>query len=550
MFGFGLNFPDSQDFAPSIIAGPTSGITPTSDYRYVYVYAKAGETINIGTNYTERNPDIAVIFPDGSSRTYDIPNRTSGTVGYIANYLQERNGPSTACKTTDCLNYYTPIKIDVTQEGIYKIAFYSSEWQQINQIYDYSPKKSFLTTENLVSWAGTIAAWDVSVTDNSKNIIPGRVYFYILYGMQSVGDFNRQSYSFLSFYVLTSDGVIYKTQYPQIDGGVFALASNKRGLVDSITDTSIHHTALNTDDLNRFAVRNTSKDEYYRMFLNEPDRDLLNYLGLNSVKSIEISNFKFEGDYKNVTKISNGGTFSFLSSSGDGSFQIDVVFNNGSKVSLSNSIVQGLNTITWNGKDNNGNIIGTPNQVVTGTASLNILFGETHNILYDIELNPGGIKIDVLNGPSAGDGIVYYDNSEKEINGYAFTETFDGNDYSISGINSKTNAALSFNNFEGNLVLIDFWTYSKEQPNNNAIIVVTNEITSSIRVNKIWQDDENRDGFRPERITVRLLQDDTEYATATIDDSAPNIWTYTFTDIPKYKTDGSAYVYYVEEVDY
>ena len=35
-FGFGQDRPDTGSLTPSIIAGTTSGITPTSDYRYFY----------------------------------------------------------------------------------------------------------------------------------------------------------------------------------------------------------------------------------------------------------------------------------------------------------------------------------------------------------------------------------------------------------------------------------------------------------------------------------------------------------------------------------
>ena len=538
-FGFGKEREDTSALTPSIIAGTTSGITPTSDYRYFYVYAKAGETINLGTSFYEANPDIAVIFPDGTRRTYDIPNRVSGTPGVIADYLQERNGPSTACKITNCSNYYTPIKIDITQEGIYKVAFYSNSWT-----YAANNRTCTKVTDAFCSFFGQIDAWDITVTNRSNNAIPGRVFLYTFYNFHEDTSALSEMPGF-SYYVLTSDGIIYKFQYSSMSGGTYVLVSNKRGLVDSTTNTSLHHTISDSDDTTKYAIRNTGKDEYYRMFLNRPDSDLLEYLNLSVPKTVTINNFQFTGNSGNVSQISNGGTFSFESSSGDGSYQIDITFSDGTSVSLANSLSQGINTITWDGKNSAGDIVGTQNSAITGNAILNLLYGETHNVLYDIERNPGGIKIDILNGPSAGDGIVYYDNSKKVINGNSFSSYLDNKDYSIQGIN---NNVLAFNH-GGDHLLIDFWTYVKDNNSHSINIVIVDEITTSVIVNKRWEDESDRDGVRPSNISVKLLQNDVEYDTATITGSAGNTWTYTFRNLPRYNTDGELFEYSVEEVN-
>ena len=65
--------------------------------------------------------------------------------------------------------------------------------------------------------------------------------------------------------------------------------------------------------------------------------------------------------------------------------------------------------------------------------------------------------------------------------------------------------------------------------------------TTSVTVTKIWKDDNNRDGKRPESIEMVLIKNDgsshvpvtlTAEANATDD---PNVWTYTWSDLPVYK---------------
>ena len=78
----------------------------------------------------------------------------------------------------------------------------------------------------------------------------------------------------------------------------------------------------------------------------------------------------------------------------------------------------------------------------------------------------------------------------------------------------------------------------------------TPEVTS-VTVNKIWDDNNNQDGKRPESITVRLFADGKEYTgadgnpvTATL--TAADKWTYTFENLPKKKA-GKDIVYTVSE---
>ena len=126
-YGYGtsrLDTPGQETQATiTIFENPQTGMTPYSDYRYMYVYAKPGETIYLGTQYNANDVDIRVVYPNGIEKTYDV---TTSSPGYIGTYLQERNGPNAICKTSDCSNYYNPVTINVIEEGLYKVAFYST----------------------------------------------------------------------------------------------------------------------------------------------------------------------------------------------------------------------------------------------------------------------------------------------------------------------------------------------------------------------------------------------------------------------------------------
>ena len=68
--------------------------------------------------------------------------------------------------------------------------------------------------------------------------------------------------------------------------------------------------------------------------------------------------------------------------------------------------------------------------------------------------------------------------------------------------------------------------------------------TTKISGKKTWIDNDDHDGMRPEKITVKLYADGELVATKTI--SALDGWRYSFKDLPKYK-DGAEIVYTVEE---
>ena len=94
--------------------------------------------------------------------------------------------------------------------------------------------------------------------------------------------------------------------------------------------------------------------------------------------------------------------------------------------------------------------------------------------------------------------------------------------------------------------------YESDSPvtvDDSRIAVITNthesELTE-IAVKKVWDDDEDRDGLRPEAVTVELLADGVPTAEAALNESTT--WSYTFEELPV-KSEGKEISYTVREID-
>ena len=77
----------------------------------------------------------------------------------------------------------------------------------------------------------------------------------------------------------------------------------------------------------------------------------------------------------------------------------------------------------------------------------------------------------------------------------------------------------------------------------DAEVVVPN--VTELTVNKTWNDGDNRDGIRPEEVTVRLLADGAEVDHVVL--NAENDWTWTFENIPVVNESGNVIDYTVTE---
>ncbi|MBP3891460.1 MAG: Cna B-type domain-containing protein, partial [Solobacterium sp.] len=82
---------------------------------------------------------------------------------------------------------------------------------------------------------------------------------------------------------------------------------------------------------------------------------------------------------------------------------------------------------------------------------------------------------------------------------------------------------------------------------NTTNTTITNTLeTTDLKVTKVWEDNDNEDGIRPESITVELLADGEEKESVEVTEA--DGWKYTFKDLPKYNN-GQEIIYTVKELN-
>ena len=87
--------------------------------------------------------------------------------------------------------------------------------------------------------------------------------------------------------------------------------------------------------------------------------------------------------------------------------------------------------------------------------------------------------------------------------------------------------------------------YTGRQSGYHFTNTLTDEETVDIPVTKVWEDNDNAEGLRPDSITVVLYADGEAVMERTLTQAEG--WTHTFTGLPRYNDDGTAIVYTVAE---
>ena len=92
----------------------------------------------------------------------------------------------------------------------------------------------------------------------------------------------------------------------------------------------------------------------------------------------------------------------------------------------------------------------------------------------------------------------------------------------------------------------DFYEIDAENSTRLMIVNVHEVKTMNIHVTKVWEDENNNDGYRPDAITVKLYADGALYGEKTITPDENDVWETTFENLPVYKK-GEKVGYTVEE---
>ena len=152
-------------------------------------------------------------------------------------------------------------------------------------------------------------------------------------------------------------------------------------------------------------------------------------------------------------------------------------------------------------------------------------------------LRPTNVQVRLVANGSATDKVA-------TLTGPAWTATFDGLDKYRDG----REITYTIEEVTDEKVARQYTTSIAPQYDAERGFVVTNthEVKRvGVEGEKTWDDADNQDGMRPSEITVRLLANGEQVATATA--SAADGWKYAFTELPRYQ-DGKEITYTVSEV--
>ncbi|MFC6177332.1 Cna B-type domain-containing protein [Companilactobacillus huachuanensis] len=147
-------------------------------------------------------------------------------------------------------------------------------------------------------------------------------------------------------------------------------------------------------------------------------------------------------------------------------------------------------------------------------------------------------------------------NSAKLSKENGWTYTFEN----LPELTSPDRWYVSESDIPSNYISSDSYNY-----NNNYDKVVTNTLATSLTVNKVWDDGDNKDVTDPTSVQIQLYQNDNNQGDQALGDpvtlNSENNWTYKFgandsadtssktNQLPKYDADGNEITYSAKEVD-
>lgn len=577
------------------------------------VYVKPGEKVLLGSSSFMKSEDIRVWLPDGTQVNYDITAvgaklnssnncnyqggggkpytftnaPTKRSKGFILNFAEEQAGPKPLNP-----NGYDPIEINIEQEGYLDVHFRPSNSTGMSAHVRYDSVFQHNPVLNGNEFCSTstdgVGAWDITVvgTDGAKK--DGRVFTDHL-----VFRHNANLNSSFTGYVLTDDGFIYKVETGKINGIDWLFFANNRGIIHTASDKtfygSLYGCLLNSNSdnavqdsdgynngcgfrtyspVNLNFNKNANGDVAYRIFLNYPDPDLLTYINLISpVAEIpEISNLSFA-----KSQSDGSGVFSFDTTEEDNAYSLDIeLFDKNQSVGKINftGFTQEENTIPWNGKDSDDETVSYDRL----KATLTVKRGEMHILFDDVEYIYDGIKSYCMNCTVGTPSLIHYNNSNMTFEGvnnkmnlYIQNNPVDmvmynGNLVDASdnskiyfygeldqsnGIDSYAFPALKADYRYSDLVSLNTWSESVT----NQTEKIFDFSTVNITVRKIWQDNNDRDHYRPDSVQINLLCNDTLCGSSPYTITKEHGWTVTIPDLPIYDSEGQLYDYSVAEIN-
>ncbi|MBD2492991.1 lamin tail domain-containing protein [Nostoc sp. FACHB-280] len=550
------------------------------------VYAQAGEYILMGSSAVKvSNGDIRVFSPGAvtgfvgnenipSSAAFSCKAQSGTNTGRITSRTLELAGPRSADGTGNTSGYI-PCVYQAPTTGVYTIVFSGPSGENSNNETASTGEIELTSANNFNGQQSTsVAAWDVTVRSSASSTtdINGRLFSY--YFAFFTGDNGR----YLNFpvYPVTTDGYQYEIKLRGTDPNGFILYGNQVGFYDSDGKTPLYHNVLAKDNtLSPLEGGTTLSRPQYATFLNPLDTQALSSIdryrpdgtldgtGIPLTPTVpSVSNLNFLGTASgNTSSLGTGGTFTFNTNIA-GNYEI-VISRDGSNFDPTNSQnrvlrgvmnVSGLQSVSWNGKDNSGDNfpVGTNYPVRVKVHS-----GEYHFPLLDAENNfSGGPTITMLNStnPLGNTTVFYDDRGYTTIGGTnvgvpgnvlcgvgqpnpAFSNPISGfnssnNDRKFGQFGNNGNTNVKCTGSFGDAKGLDLWTFYPSNTETTPLNIINFGTTIS---GTLYEDTDRGDDFDtveptlPAGINVKLIKaSDNSVVTVTSTDASGN---YTFTGV-------------------
>lgn len=383
---------------------------PEND-RLCFVVLNPSETVYMGFNGAMSYPNgtnshIVFRIKDWTGTVvYAEANLPTSGTGFISNINQARTGPSQIT-----VGGYTAINWHPATPGLYYI-----EWTRK------------LNSTGAVELGGiTMDLFDITIYDTVASLVkPGRLYSK---SWQLQEDNNCSAKT----YIYSADSITTSCQFDDMNGGIWVQFCNQWGCQNT----------------NNFVVDRKSRTTQsllpqYKIFLNPPDVQIFppaTTLG-------QIIPPQPWGEQDCTT-----GHITFhvnVDKPGNVEIELTFMFPYVTRI-LNQTVVQGANTIIWDGLD--GTLptgVAVPNNVQV-TFTVKYINGLTNLPFYDVEGNPNGFVIDIVAPPGSAP-LVYWDDTNITGGGSNLTGCA-----SPPGCHTWSNAGQGF----GNLRTLNTWWYN------------------------------------------------------------------------------------------
>ena len=434
------------------------------DLLKVHVYAKAGEKIKFATS----GNGALMHLPSGSTQSISV-TRTNGSAGFIYNANQEKD------------KSYSYKIIEATETGVYTFDMTNqSKVSSGSQYPSITSINSGTTAFANMSYGNSyIAAWDIQVANGSDNI-NGRVWLDYVSVYRGYSSYYNYSRSNIKFHVLTSDGYKYKVTLSSFDPGGMLFFISTRGIITKSTNEILYKSVYQSQVPSTYLMpipinEETEFDSYGKIFFNEPADDLPNDISKDKLNA-NITEELTYNDGQEVGTARLAGIFKFkVSEPSTYTITIKNRENNQLVRTISNTAVEGENTVIWDGKSDNGSYVAAGNY----SAEVNVRNGEYHFILADVETLEGGLSIQSEENGSK----LYYDNS-----------SLGGTSVAANGTDSIATPFKYSSNF-GDTRLINTWTYASSQSSIDLIVLEPADNSKCVISGRVFKDNDRSAEF-------------------------------------------------------